>query len=312
MESLNVEKRTDVLAESILRAAGVSVDDLKSLGTVFKDAATVFAERIARLTPITIETDVSDIDTVDKEQLSLELPRDGLLASVAVERWGCTVFLVADRNFVFSAIEALFGASTNYQAFSTDRPFNAVEISLARQLFEDAASSLDHIFAGHAERLFKVGEINEIARLEPGTIADARMISCSVTINTVGKTGTMRIVLPRSSYRPMQEAIARMLRQPARQSDPAWAKKMRLEVSRAKVGIEAYIPQGSMTLQQIAMLEPGHVLKLPDGAIEHVRLRSGSQALYKCTLGKAGTAFTVRISDPISEEEELIDELAAG
>ncbi|UXN66685.1 FliM/FliN family flagellar motor switch protein (plasmid) [Phyllobacterium sp. A18/5-2] len=67
-----------------------------------------------------------------------------------------------------------------------------------------------------------------------------------------------------------------------------------------------------MTLEQIALLKPGQVLHLPKDAIDHVRLRSGNQALYKCRLGKAGSAFTVRITDPVNEEEDLLDELAAG
>ena len=312
MNRFDGEKRSDVLAESILRAAGISVDDLKSLGSVFKDAASSFAERVANVSSVGIETAIADIDTVERETLLAELPPDGVLAQVSAARWGCTVFLIADRDFVFSSIEAFFGAGTNYRAFDAVRPFSAVELAVARQMFEEVAHALDHVFSGQSGELFKVGEVCEISRLNPETIADARMISCSISAMTVGKSGTLRIVLPRSSYRPMQEAIARMLRLPARQSDPAWAKRMRFEVSRAKVGIEAYIPQGSMTLGQITQLKSGDVLKLPDGAIEQVRLRSGGQSLYKCTLGKAGTAFTVRIGDPISEEEDLIDELAAG
>ncbi|MCE3520047.1 FliM/FliN family flagellar motor switch protein, partial [Escherichia coli] len=65
-----------------------------------------------------------------------------------------------------------------------------------------------------------------------------------------------------------------------------------------------------MTLEQITLLKPGQILQLPKDAINQVRLRSGKQALYKCRLGKTGTAFTVRITDPINEEEDLLDELA--
>ena len=43
MDALPEHKRPDVLAESILRAAGMSVDDLKSLETVFRDLAASFA-----------------------------------------------------------------------------------------------------------------------------------------------------------------------------------------------------------------------------------------------------------------------------
>ena len=70
--------------------------------------------------------------------------------------------------------------------------------------------------------------------------------------------------------------------------------------------------KGSMTLEQVALLHVGQILQLPKDAIDQVRLRSGQQGLYKCRLGKAGSAFTVRITDPVNEEEDLLDELAAG
>ena len=38
----------------------------------------------------------------------------------------------------------------------------------------------------------------------------------------------------------------------------------------------------------------------------------GGFGAHRFYLGKTGTAFTVRITDPINEEEDLLDELAAG
>ncbi|MDA4636429.1 FliM/FliN family flagellar motor switch protein, partial [Escherichia coli] len=153
--------------------------------------------------------------------------------------------------------------------------------------------------------------LTEAAHFSIASVTDTRMICCTMLLKVGGHSGQIIIMMPRSSFRPMQDAIARMLQQPAHHSDPTWAKKLRLEVSRAHIDIEAFIQQGSMTLEQITLLKPGQILQLPKDAINQVRLRSGKQALYKCRLGKTGTAFTVRITDPINEEEDLLDELAA-
>ncbi|PRD42682.1 flagellar motor switch protein FliM [Phyllobacterium phragmitis] len=312
MTAFAQEKKPDVLAESILRAAGMSVDDLKSLGHVFKDAAATFSARFKELTPVVVETEVSGMEPVDKARMESLLPHDGMIAPVQVDRWGSTIHMVADRAFIFSGLEALFGAGANFGAFATANAFTSVERKIAGELFAHMAAALDHVFAAGEQQIFNVGEPQETTQFDLEKLDQSRLFSCNLIIRAAGKTGTIRLLMPRTCHRPMQEAIAHLLRQPSAHSDPAWAKKIRLEVSRAKIGIEAFIHQGTMTLGEIAQLQPGQVLKLPENAIEQVRLRSGSQALFKCTLGKAGINFTVRISDPVSEEEDLIDELAAG
>jgi len=44
--TLGQNRKNDVLAENLLRAAGLSGDDLKSLAHVFKDASTHFCDRL--------------------------------------------------------------------------------------------------------------------------------------------------------------------------------------------------------------------------------------------------------------------------
>jgi flagellar motor switch protein FliM len=312
MDADTEQKRPDVLAESILRAAGMSVDDLKSLETVFRELAASFGARVAAQTDVPVSAEFVSIGSLEKDDISTTLSRTGLVGMVPVSKWGSRLLLAADRNFVDCGIEALFGAGDSLEMGAALRPLTAVDLGIARQVFADVTASLDHMFSGGVESLFQIGDLVEAAHLAPGTVAETRMICCAIALKAAGRSGQILILLPRSSFKPMQDAIARMLRQPAHHSDPTWAKKLRLEVSRARIDVEAYLQQGSMTLEQIALLKPGQVLHLPKDAIDQVRLRSGNQALYKCRLGKAGNAFTVRITDPVNEEEDLLDELAAG
>ncbi|CAN7699206.1 FliM/FliN family flagellar motor switch protein [Phyllobacterium sp. LjRoot231] len=306
------QKRPDALAENILRAAGLSVDDLKSLETVFRDLAASFGARIAAQTDVAVGAEFVRIESLEKDAIGETLLQSGLVGMVPVAKWGSRLMLAADRSFVDCGIEALFGSGASHDTGAAKRSLTSVDLGIARQIFSDVTASLDHMFSGGGESLFQIGDLVEATHLAPGTVTETRMICCTIALKAAGRSGQILILLPRSSFRPMQEAIARLLRQPAHHSDPTWAKKLRLEVSRARIDVEAYLQQGSMTLEQITLLQPGQVLHLPKDAIDQVRLRSGKQALYRCRLGKAGSAFTVRITDPINEEEDLLDELAAG
>ena len=305
------QRRPDALAENILRAAGLSVDDLKSLEAVFRDLAGSFGSRVAAQTDVAIGAEFIRIEALEKDAIGENLLRASLVGMVPVAKWGSRLMLAADRNFIDCGIEALFGSGASPDIGAAARPLTSVDLGIAGQIFSDVTASLDHIFSAGGEPLFQIGDLVETVHLAPGAVTETRMICCTIALKATGRSGQILILLPRSSFKPMQEAIARLLRQPAHHSDPAWAKKLRLEVSRARIDVEAYLQQGSMTLEQVALLQPGQVLYLPKDAIDQVRLRSGKQALYKCRLGKAGSAFTVRITDSVNEEEDLRDELAA-
>ncbi|TXR47218.1 FliM/FliN family flagellar motor switch protein [Phyllobacterium endophyticum] len=312
MDGETEQKRPDALADSILRAAGLSLEDLKSLETVFRDLAASFTIRIAARTDVAIGTDFSGIEALEREAIAEAVRSAALVGMVPATKWGSQLILAADRGFVDCSVEALFGAGASNDSAAEKRPLTSVDLGVVRQIFAEVTASLDHMFSGASEPLFQIGELVEAAHLAPATLGETRMICCTLALRVSGRSGYLRILLPRSSFKPMQEAIARLLRRPAHHSDPTWAKKLRLEVSRARIDVEAYLQQGTMTLEQISLLQPGQVLHLPKDAIDQVRLRSGKQALYRCRLGKTGSAFTVRITDPVNEEEDLLDELAAG
>lgn len=312
MTALGQNRKNDVLAENLLRAAGLSGDDLKSLAHVFKDASTHFCDRLKQGSAAAFEIEAGQVEGIDDAAFADILDKAAIIAPLKAEQWGCTLYVAADAALVFSVIEAMFGAQGNMGSVDADRPFGMLEQKIAALLAGHLAGSLDQVFAGTGVRLFTPGECIDTAEFDRDNFERSRLFSCGIDVTAAGKTGRMHLLLPRSTHKPMQDAVAAVLRRPLDQADPSWAKKMRHEVSRARIELEAFIQQGSMTLDALSMLEIGQVLKLPADAMQQVRLRAGDQQLFKCTLGKSGIHFTVKVGDPVNQEEDFIDELVAG
>ncbi|MBQ0710478.1 MULTISPECIES: FliM/FliN family flagellar motor switch protein [unclassified Ochrobactrum] len=310
--TLGQNRKTDVLAENVLRAAGLSGDDLKSLAHVFKDASTHFCDRLKHGCAAAFDIEAGQVEGTDDAAFADILDKAAIIAPLKAERWGCTLYLTADATLVFSVIEAMFGAQGNVGSVDEDRPFGMLEQKISALLAGHLASSLDQVFAGNGQALFAAGECIDTAEFDRENFERSRLFACRIDVTAAGKTGRVHLLLPRSTHKPMQDAVAAFLRRPMNQADPSWAKKMRQEVSRALIELEAFIQQGSMTLDALSLLEVGQVLKLPANAMEQVRLRAGNQQLFKCTLGKSGIHFTVKVGDPVNQEEDFIDELVAG
>ena len=318
--TLGQNRKTDVLAENVLRAAGLSGNDLKSLAHVFKDASTHFCDRLKHGCAAAFDIETGQVESADDAALADILDKAAIIAPLKAERWGCTLYLTADTSLVFSVIEAMFGAQGNVGgnvgSVDEERPFGMLEQKISALLAGHLATSLDQVFAGNGQAngqtLFAAGECIDTAEFDRENFERSRLFACRIDVTTAGKTGQVHLLLPRSTHKPMQDAVAAFLRRPMNQADPNWAKKMRQEVSRARIELEAFIQQGSMSLDALSMLEIGQVLKLPADAMEQVRLRAGDQQLFKCTLGKSGIHFTVKVGDPVNQEEDFIDELVAG
>lgn len=312
MTTLGQNRKNDVLAENLLQAAGLSGDDLKSLAHVFKDASTHFCDRLKHGCAAAFDVEAGQVESTDEAAFADILDQAVIIAPLKAERWGCSLYLTADATFVFSVIEAMFGAQGNVGSVDEDRPFGMLEQKISALLAGHLAGSLDQVFAGNGQALFAAGECTDTAEFDRENFELSRLFACRIDVTAAGKTGRVHLLLPRSTHKPMQDAMAAFLRRPMNQADPSWAKKMRQEVSRARIELEAFIQQGSMTLEALSTLEIGQVLKLPADAMQQVRLRAGNQQLFKCTLGKSGIHFTVKVGDPVNQEEDFIDELVAG
>lgn len=313
-------RKNDVLADNLLRAAGLSGDDLKSLAHVFKDASTHFCERLKHGCAAAFEVEAGAVESTDDAGFAAILDSAAIIAPLKVERWGSTLYLTVDAPLVFLIIEAMYGAQGNLGQVDVERPFGMVEHKISALLSGHLAGALDQVFnagslsgwVANAQSMFVAGECIDIAEFDRTDFERSRLFACRIDVTAAGKTGQVHLLLPRSTHKPMQDAVAAFLRRPMNQADPSWAKKLRQEVSRARIELEGFIQQGSMTLDALSKLEIGQVLKLPADAMEQVRLRAGNQQLFKCSLGKSGIHFTVKVGDPVNQEEDFIDELVAG
>lgn len=303
-------RRNDALADNLLRAAGLSGDDLKSLAHVLKDASASFCGRLQQGSATAFDVEAGPVETADDTAFAAIIDRSAVIAPLRAERWGCAIYLAADAALVFSVLESMYGAQGNFGDADAKRTFGMLEYRIADLITAHFTDALDHAFGG--QRLFTPGACIDSAEFDRESFERSRLFACRIAMTVAGRTGALHLLLPRASHKPMQDAVADFLSRPMNQADPAWARKMRGEVSRARIELEAFIQQGSMTLDALSRLEIGQVLKLPAGAIEQARLRAGNQQLFKCTLGKSGIHFTVKIGDPVNQEEDFIDELVAG
>ncbi|WP_407965142.1 FliM/FliN family flagellar motor switch protein [Bartonella sp. C271] len=308
-EKAQEDKKQDALTQHILRAAGLSSDDLMSFQYVFRDAASNLCMRLGNYTSLKFTTDVQSLDTLKADQITQAIGTEALLIYFNSDRWGDDVIFVLDATLVELATEVFFGASEPMVTNRNGRPFSPVECKVGATFGKLLAYALDGVFGIGDGSLLIFKQTCKAQEFNAETFNQSQMFSCTLGVKCGEVETRVNILMPRSCHRPIQEAVTRALRTPAKRTDPLWAKRLKQEVSRSRVHIEAFIQQGSMTLNELSTLKVGQILPLPANAVKKIKLRSGNKSLYKCSLGKIGTSFSIRVTNPIDEEEEMIDEL---
>ncbi|RCL03167.1 MAG: flagellar motor switch protein FliM [Candidatus Tokpelaia sp. JSC189] len=309
LNSQTTNKKQDVLAAHILHDAGLSSDDLMAFQPIFRDAAVNLSSRLKLYSSESLWSDVRALETLQPFDIATLFNTDSLIVVLKAKSWGGEVLLVLDSNLISFLTEAFFGNATPKPTNRNGRPFSPVEIKVGEKLAICLVGAMNDIFGITQTNLFELKNITLVQQFDADDFAHSQMFSCMLKIGHNKTETDLRILMPRSCHRPIQEAITHMLRAPSNSTDPLWARRLRQEISRTNVNIEAYIVQGTMTLQELSHFTIGQILPLSTNAPNQVKLRSRQKPLYKCSLGKTGSNFSVRVSDVVDEEKEMIDGL---
>ncbi|WP_412057559.1 FliM/FliN family flagellar motor switch protein [Bartonella sp. DGB2] len=311
------DKKRSQLAQYILRAAGLSSDDLIAFRHVFSEATTQLCARLIPYTSQRFFAEIASLTTLKADHAPSQIPQDTLIMHFSAHRWGGDVFMLLNDALISLVVDAFFGADQSNVSNRGGRPFSVSEIEIANTFAQLFAQSLDGVFGDGDNTLLLYQKT--LANSPPQKelpFGQTALFSCTIHLKTEENispsvpVNQLTLLMPRTCHHPIQEVVAKALHAPSVASDPLWAKRLRQEVRRTNIKVEAVITQSNLPLSALSKLYKGQVLPLPPNAIQNIKLQSGQQALYKGSLGKIGSHFSVKISNQINEEEEALNELA--
>ncbi len=85
------------------------------------------------------------------------------------------------------------------------------------------------------------------------------------------------------------------------QSKQEWAERIKDQVRRSPVTLEARIRLQSLALKTVAHLAKGDFIDLEDKDDVKVQVSANGKDMYVCEFGRSGERYTVRVKDNISE-----------
>jgi flagellar motor switch protein FliM len=308
MNAPQTQAQHNDIRDMLLDAAGLSLDRLPMLHVIFDRMATYCADGLRHLAASPSYYSLSNVESGRIGDL-LEMYEANAVAGIFhVPSWDSHVIVGFDRDFVFTMVEVLLGADGSEPPIDEERSFSNIEIRISQALFDQVGKALQASFALVAETQFKFERLE--TRMDFAVIGrrNNMAVAAKFLLQALNRGGEMFVIIPQAALTPMRQTLARVTTESSAR-DPGWTRQIHTEVKKTEVKLRAVLEERPSTLEEVAGLQVGQVLRLQATPRSRVKLEGNDQPLFWCYLGQAEGSYVLRVDDFIDQEQEFIDDV---
>ncbi|AWB19632.1 flagellar motor switch protein FliM [Methylobacterium currus] len=297
----------------IQEAAGLSLDRLPMLQLIFDRLATACGDGIKHLAASSILYSLNGVESGRFGEFLDAYDMKAVVGIFSAPAWDGHILVGLDRDFVFTMVEALFGADGSEQPVDDERAFSAIELRIAQMILEQVGRALESSFGLVSKTAFHLERTE--TRMEFAVIGrrSNKAIQAKFLIQALSRGGEMFIIIPQSVLNPLRPSLAKVLTgETSTRRDPRWASQIAAEVQKTTVHLRAVLEERHLTLGEIAGLKVGQVIALDATPATRIKLEGNDKPLFWCHAGQSQGAYVLRIDEAISQDKEGAEHGVAG
>lgn len=218
------------------------------------------------------------------------------------------LLLLIDAGAIAVLVSALFGADPDLPTVPIERDLSPTELAVVNMVFQQMAVAVNGTGARSLDIRFPIPPAITGEELQKQLLRDGPAARLVFEVSTPTGKGTIELFMPHRvllSHRADGGGVDRA-------TAAKWGAHFGEEIMRSTVRLDAAIPMASMTLGELAALQPGQVLEMPQTAQAGTRLSAKDKTLFVCEFGKLGANYTVRVRYPYDAGQQFIDGLFPG
>jgi flagellar motor switch protein FliM len=297
------------LSDHLLDAAGISVERLPMLNVIFDRMATYCVDAFRTMSASPSYFSVSGIHNGRLGDVLEAYEPNAIAAVFHAPEWDSRILVGFDRDFVFTMIEVLFGSDGAEPPLDEERSFTNVEIRVTQALIDRVGKALQMAFAATSEISLKLERIE--TRMDFAVIGrrNNMAVCANLLLQALGRGGELFVIIPHSALNPLRQSLTHVVSGDTSSSDPHWSKQMHTEIQRTEVELKAVLEERMLTLDEVANLHVGQMIELRATPRALVRLECNNQLLYWCELGQSDGSYALRVTSPVDQKREFIDDI---
>jgi flagellar motor switch protein FliM len=231
-------------------------------------------------------------------------------ADGSLRNWCPNFTLACGNSFVIALMEQMLGADPSTIEQPAERPLSEIELDLATMVFERLANVLRsgvNAPGGFEAMLERPHNADDRKAPEPDAPVEYGA-SIRMTIEIGKVTSEIGLIIPQRALLKTKVVAPKSKGQIAK-SKQEWADRIKEQVRRSPVTLEARVKLQSLALKTISRLAAGDVIPFEDKKDVKVQVSANGKDMYVCEFGRSGERYTVRVKDNISTEDEILNHL---
>lgn len=297
--------------DRLLEPPKLEVERLHVLKGVLERLVTTLSERFRDYCNVPSSFFVNQVESGNSWDV-LESYEDSIAGIYYCRQWDSKIVIGLDRRFIFSLIDAAFGGDGSMPAFEADRPFTSLEARLARSVFSLVVPELEDLLNPITPVNFDIEKLETKLDFQILGQTDVPVISVQILFQILDNGGRMFMIIPQSALYPIRKLLERTRALDGTSVDPEWQKKMQDGLASSTMLLTGVLEGPEMTLNDIAALEPGQILRLDADTKSLIALECQDERIFWCRLAQSKSQFALVVEQPIDRQKELVADLISG
>ncbi|MGE3229813.1 MAG: flagellar motor switch protein FliM [Hyphomicrobium sp.] len=297
--------------DKLLEPPKLEVDRLHVLKGVLERLVTSLSERFREYCNVPSSFFVNQIESGNSWDV-LESYEDSIAGIYYCRQWDSKIVVGLDRRFIFSLIDAAFGGDGSMPPFESDRPFTSLEARLTRSVFSILIPELENLLHPITSVDFELEKLETKLDFQSLGQTDIPVIAVQILFQILDNGGRMFMIIPQSALHPIRKLLERTRALDGTSVDPEWQKKMQDGLASSDMVLHGVLEGPEMTLDQIAALEPGHILRLNADTKSLIALECQDERIFLCRLAQSKSQFALVIEQQVDRQKELVSDLVSA
>ncbi|MDQ8699106.1 flagellar motor switch protein FliM [Hyphomicrobium sp. LHD-15] len=297
--------------DRLLEPPKLEVERLHVLKGVLERLVTTLSERFRDYCNVPSSFFVNQVESGNSWDV-LESYEDSIAGIYYCRQWDSKIVIGLDRRFIFSLIDAAFGGDGSMPAFEADRPFTSLEARLARSVFSLVVPELEDLLNPITPVNLDIEKLETKLDFQILGQTDVPVISVQILFQILDNGGRMFMIIPQSALYPIRKLLERTRALDGTSVDPEWQKKMQDGLASSTMLLTGVLEGPEMTLNEIAALEPGQILRLDADTKSLIALECQDERIFWCRLAQSKSQFALVVEQPIDRQKELVSDLISG
>ncbi|MBI4574941.1 MAG: flagellar motor switch protein FliM [Planctomycetes bacterium] len=279
------------------RPERVSKDQMRSLETLHEVFARGFAASLSGYLRTIVEVKLVSVEQLTYSEFINSLPNPTCFNLLDASPLDGSMILEFNPSIVYPVLDRLLGGGTA-EPTVPDRAMTEIELRLISTILGRALDQLRDAWANVLDINFKLLETESNPLLMQIVAPNEPVVLICFEVTMGESTGLINLCIPFKIIEPIMKKITtqQWFAGAEKVSSEANRRAITAKVSRAVLGVTAFLAEATITLRDLRNLQVGDVIRTDKGQGDDAILVVEGRPLFRCRPGKLKGNVAVRVT----------------